>query len=389
MTVAFSIPNSHSSQDDFPQIHEYPEFTPYRKFNNFVIIPGGMIAHKDLPDSALILYGTLSKYSGQDGLCYPSQQTLANDLGISIRQVRNLVEILEKYHYIRRQRLSEHDNRRNYIFLVNQVIAGDLKDQNLSSDAEGQVFPEILSEIPSEISPDDLEATPNLSQAVETASDGQGETDFRSDRKSISAPFLILKEKKKDSPSSSSISTTCTAVKNPDFSERVVAEQDSNQTNLFLWEETFGSKLPWKMANGSYVDEIEYMIHLAKNKKLKITSSPIGYLRTIHKSIPLNWKEDLLKKKFEAQKKQADQTLRQKEEENQILREKNERELHIRALKQWESMAQKEQQTWFDLAKQQQKIKAQKGLPVFRINKPKHLWSTAKILFCGRVVNNH
>lgn len=380
MTAVFSTPNLHSSQDGFPQIHEYPEFIPYRKFNNFVIIPSGMVANKDLPDSALILYGTLSKYSGKDGRCYPSQQTLANDLGISIRQVSNLVKTLEKHHYIKRQRLSGHDKRINYIFLVNQVIAMDLKAPNLSSDAEVQR----PSERSFAISPDDLdvEAEPNLSQAVEVAPDRQGETNFRSDRKSISAASLILKEKKKDSPS---FTTTTAAAKDPDSSERVVIEQDLNQINLALWEETFASNLPWKMANGSYADEIEYMIHLEKNKKLKIISSPIGYLRTIHNSIPLNWKENLLQKKREAKKKQADQTLRQKEEENRILREKKEKELHIQALKKWKSMAEKEQQTWFDLAKQQQQKKAQKGLPVFRRNNLKHLWITAKILFCAGV----
>ena len=37
------------------------------------------------------------------------------------------------------------------------------------------------------------------------------------------------------------------------------------------------------MANGSYADEIEYMIDLKKNNKLTIISSPVAYLRAIHK----------------------------------------------------------------------------------------------------------
>jgi len=46
-------------------------------------------------------------------------------------------------------------------------------------------------------------------------------------------------------------------------------------------------------------------------------------------------------------------------------------------------MAQEEKQVWFDMAIQQQKDQEQKGLPVFRRDNTNHLWTTARILFCG------
>ena len=77
-----------------------------------------MLAHQDIPPSAVTLYGCLLKYSGKDGLCYPSQQTLANDIGVCERQIRNLVKILEDHNYIRRETSDEKDNRIYYIFRI-------------------------------------------------------------------------------------------------------------------------------------------------------------------------------------------------------------------------------------------------------------------------------
>ncbi len=44
-------------------------------------------------------------------------------------RTRNLVKILEDHNYIRRETSDDKDNRIYYIFLVNQIIAEDLKQQ--------------------------------------------------------------------------------------------------------------------------------------------------------------------------------------------------------------------------------------------------------------------
>ena len=51
-------------------------------------------------------------------------------------------------------------------------------------------------------------------------------------------------------------------------------------------------------------------------------------------------------------------------------------------------MDQEEKQPWFEMAKQQQNDRAQKGFPVFRRNNPKPLWATAKILFFEHIQNS-
>jgi DNA-binding Lrp family transcriptional regulator len=223
MTAIVTIPKTHSSQDDFPSfpdIQEFPEFIPHCQFRNFIIIPTGMVTQKNLPRSAITLYGILSRYSDKDGLCYPSQKTLAADLGVSLRQVRNLINSLEESNYIRRHVLSGDDNRVYFIF---------------------------------------------------------------------------------------------------------------------------------------------------------------------HNFIPLNWKEEILKKEQQIEKKEAEQIQIQKGEQRQIQQEKKKRELYSKASDQWNSLDQKEKQIWFDRAKLKQEKQVQKGLPVFRKNKTQHLWFTARIMFVDRV----
>jgi len=105
-----------------------------------------------------------------------------------------------------------------------------------------------------------------------------------------------------------------------------------DRINLAHWETLFGSKLPWQIANGSHADEIEYMIYLQQNNKFKILSSPVGYLRSIHNSIPLNWKEEGLKKEQEVEKKRAEQICRQREEAKQAQTETSKKALYEQAL---------------------------------------------------------
>ncbi len=135
------------------------------------------------------------------------------------------------------------------------------------------------------------------------------------------------------------------------------------------------------MTNGNYTNEIEYMIHLKKNNKLTIISSPVGYLRAIRNSIPLNWKEDVLEKKQKAEKKELEKTRILMEAKADDQKKARKTALCDQALKDWNAMTQEARQPWFDIAKQQQDDKAQKGLPVFRRNDPKHLWAAARVSF--------
>lgn len=62
---------------------------------NFTVIPNELLGPTQLPVSSKYLLCVLLKYCGQDDYCFPSQTTLANDLGHTDRQIRNLLNNLE------------------------------------------------------------------------------------------------------------------------------------------------------------------------------------------------------------------------------------------------------------------------------------------------------
>src|SRR5687767_13607814 len=69
-------------------------FNPYGLFKG-VFLPFAVLQHPKLQPNAKVLYAVLSWYAGKDGRCYPSQGTLARDLGLeSDKQVRNLLNAL-------------------------------------------------------------------------------------------------------------------------------------------------------------------------------------------------------------------------------------------------------------------------------------------------------
>jgi len=65
-------------------------------------IPNWIMQRPELPASAKIIYGRLCQFAGRDGVAYPSTQTLADETGISRRQVVTLLNKLEKLGLIRR-----------------------------------------------------------------------------------------------------------------------------------------------------------------------------------------------------------------------------------------------------------------------------------------------
>lgn len=61
-------------------------FNPHRIFTG-VFIPDAIYTHPELSSTAKLLYGRLCKYKGERGEAYPAGTTLAEELGISERQV--------------------------------------------------------------------------------------------------------------------------------------------------------------------------------------------------------------------------------------------------------------------------------------------------------------
>ena len=68
-----------------------------RKLKGFIQIPKAILMCQDISYGAKVAYSILLGYAWQDEFCFPAQESLANDLGCSIRQARRfLVELKEQ-----------------------------------------------------------------------------------------------------------------------------------------------------------------------------------------------------------------------------------------------------------------------------------------------------
>jgi biotin operon repressor len=65
-------------------------------------VPSWLLSSPGLSASAKLCYGRLFRYSTTKGYCYPTQERLAQELGISLEQVRRLLKTLEKRGFIER-----------------------------------------------------------------------------------------------------------------------------------------------------------------------------------------------------------------------------------------------------------------------------------------------
>lgn len=67
-------------------------------FNLFVgsFIPNWLLRRNELSQGTKLCYARLMQYAGEDGECFPSQVTLAAEIGTSERQTRRYIEDLEK-----------------------------------------------------------------------------------------------------------------------------------------------------------------------------------------------------------------------------------------------------------------------------------------------------
>ena len=74
---------------------------PYTQFHN-IPIPCGVFNIKRLHIMPKVMYGLLTWHAGPDGECYPKQQTLADELGITRKHVNRLLDILKKEGLIER-----------------------------------------------------------------------------------------------------------------------------------------------------------------------------------------------------------------------------------------------------------------------------------------------
>lgn len=90
-------------------------FNPFGLFNA-IHTPNWVARIRGLSQGAKQCYGRLVQYAGQNGYCWPSQDALADELGVTARQTRDYLRELEKWELIRtEQRGLQRSNV--YVFL--------------------------------------------------------------------------------------------------------------------------------------------------------------------------------------------------------------------------------------------------------------------------------
>lgn len=118
---------------------EGQRFNPYKLFTG-VFIPIALLRYGGIGLPAKVMWGRLAMFAGEDGRCYPKQETLADELGLKVRQVRNLLVELEKEGFIARDKAEGldrlHHKNDSYSFIFHAIFCTPGPAENCRSGAE-------------------------------------------------------------------------------------------------------------------------------------------------------------------------------------------------------------------------------------------------------------
>lgn len=108
-------------------------FNPYGLFH-FAPIPDWLCRRKEINSSSKLVYGKLTQHCGRSGMVYPAQKTLADELGMSVQNVRLCLTHLTDKDLIQVQRPTgkerlDHLNN-SYVFLWQDDMAPSLQDSS-------------------------------------------------------------------------------------------------------------------------------------------------------------------------------------------------------------------------------------------------------------------
>lgn len=105
-------------------------FVPYKLFTG-AFIPEWLMQHTGLTASEKLVWARLAQYAGKDGYCWPKQETIAEDCGISTRQVVRSINTLIDLKFIKVTKPTGNDkwgHKGNvYEFICNDVIRNELE----------------------------------------------------------------------------------------------------------------------------------------------------------------------------------------------------------------------------------------------------------------------
>jgi len=77
------------------------KFNPYKLFVGS-FIPNALMRYKGISSTAKLTWARLAQYAGENGMAWPSQKTLAEEIGVTERQINFVLKELEKEGFIKR-----------------------------------------------------------------------------------------------------------------------------------------------------------------------------------------------------------------------------------------------------------------------------------------------
>jgi hypothetical protein len=118
-------------------------------FNLFVgsFLPNWLQRRKEISDVSKILYSRLCQYAGVDGECFPQQETLADDIGTSVRTIKLRIQELVKLRLIEVKQ-NGLNKPNNYYFLKHEWMFENPKDTKIkNSEVLKMALPEVLNNV--------------------------------------------------------------------------------------------------------------------------------------------------------------------------------------------------------------------------------------------------
>lgn len=100
-------------------------FIPYKQFRG-ALIPEGLLKFSGVCRGASLLYGQLARYAGKNGVCFPGQARLAEELRATPRTVQRWTRQLVDLGLLRRQRRGAGTRTNSYVFLWSEVLGRQL-----------------------------------------------------------------------------------------------------------------------------------------------------------------------------------------------------------------------------------------------------------------------
>lgn len=116
---------------------ELDKFKERRRWNR---IPNSILCCKDLSNGAVRVYGRLQWYCRDTTSCFPSEKTLANDIGLCVRQVYNYLKELESYNLIRIEHARKEKRADGYFNRYHLVWLPELMDKDLLPPSEADSY---------------------------------------------------------------------------------------------------------------------------------------------------------------------------------------------------------------------------------------------------------